>query len=411
MKHIYSFLIIIFLTSTAFSQTWVQKLNGRSVWSLGKDNSGNLFAGGLTGVNSRIWKSTDGGNSWDTIYIGNGSTMWGFAFDSNGNMFVANFNSGVLISTNGGTNFSITDTSNFNGERPQGIACDNNGRVYVTTSGGFFRSTNFGNTFTATALGGSNCLPVAVDGDSSNIVYVGVSAASGVGIGFYRSTDYGLTFGSNLNAGKNGYNIYQKEDGTLYMITTTSPYNVDRSSNNGLTWTTLGNAPATPRGITLDATGNIYLAGNGGAYKSTNGGSTFTNFNLTGSCTPALTFGNKILVGTSGTGAGVYIYTDSSIVGIEPISNNQPGKFILYQNYPNPFNPETRIKFDLPVSGNVILSVYNINGKEVIRLQSGKLAEGIYSYSFDGTELSSGVYYYKLVTDEYSETKRMVLVK
>jgi len=63
-------------------------------------------------------------------------------------------------------------------------------------------------------------------------------------IGFYRSTDYGVTFGINLNPGKNGYGILQLPiNGDLYMITTTSPYNFDKSTNKGLSWTTISNAP------------------------------------------------------------------------------------------------------------------------------------------------------------------------
>lgn len=411
MKYIYIFLALIILTLNVNAQTWVQKLNGRSVWSLAKDDNGNLFAGGLTGANSRIWRSSDGGNSWDTIYIGTGSTMWGFAFDLSGNMYVANFSAGLLKSTNGGVNFTVTDTSNFNGKRPQGVACGISGHVYVTTASGFFRSTDFGSTFTETALTGTNVLPVIVDKDSSNIVYVGVSSAGGMGIGFYRSTDYGLTFSSNLNPGKNGYGIYQHSDGSIYMITTTSPYNVDKSTNKGLAWTTLGNALAAPRGITIDLAGNIYLAGNGGAYRSTNGGSSFVNFNLMGSCTPALTFQNKIFVGASGGTAGVYIYTDSTISGTIPIINTYPGNYSLSQNYPNPFNPETNIKYSIPIASNVKLILYDVTGKELSVLLNEFKNPGTYDLRINVDKLSSGVYFYKMETERFATIRKMVVVK
>lgn len=411
MKYLAIVLSVLLISVTANSQTWVQKLNGRSVWSLAKDVNGNLFAGGLTAANSRIWKSSDGGNSWDTIYIGGGSTMWGIAFDMSGNMYVANFSDGLLKSTNGGMNFTALDTSHFNGKRPQGVACGVSGHVYITTASGFFRSTDFGSSFTETALTGSNVLPVVVDKDSMNIIYAGVSSAGGVGIGFYRSTDYGLTFGSNLNPGKNGYNIYQNTDGSVYMITTTSPYAVDRSTNKGLSWTTLGNALATPRGITIDLSGNIYLAGNGGAYKSTNGGANFVNFNLTGSCTPALSYQNKILVGASGGTAGVYIYTDSTISGTIPIGNTFPGSYSLSQNFPNPFNPETNIKYSIPTASNVKLTLHDVTGREVVVLLNEYKNPGFYDIKVNASRLSSGVYFYRIETEGFNAIRKMIVIK
>ncbi len=97
-----------------YSQTWVQKLNGRNVWSLAKDHQGNIYAGGLTGTHSRIWKSTNGGDSWDTIFVGAGQTMWDFSFDQSNNIYVANFSNGLLKSTNNGLNFTLIPNSAFN---------------------------------------------------------------------------------------------------------------------------------------------------------------------------------------------------------------------------------------------------------------------------------------------------------
>lgn len=287
MKSLVVFCSIILIgTSSVLSQTWERSLNGRSVWSLARDAQNNVYAGGLTGANSRIWKSTNNGTTWDTIYFGSGQTMWDFAFDQQGNMYVANYSAGLLKSTNYGANFTIIPSSVFNNKNLQGVECGNDGYIYVNTSSGFFRSTDYGQTFTETALTGLICLPVLVDKDSSNIVYVGVSGGSG--IGFYRSTDYGLTFSSNLNPGKNGYNLYQKENGDLYMISTTSPYNFDISTNRGLSWTTASNLPSAQRGVTYSDSNFIYTSGNGGVFKSTDNGSTFSNVNFTITATPIL---------------------------------------------------------------------------------------------------------------------------
>ena len=91
--------------------------------------------------------------------------------------------------------------------------------------------------------------------------------------------------------------------------------------------------------------------------------------------------------------------------------DSQPQQYVLEQNYPNPFNPTTVIRFTLPKAGNTNLSVYNVLGEKVITLVNEELSKGSYRFLFDGKELSSGIYFYKLSTDNYSQIKKMLLVK
>ena len=98
------------------------------------------------------------------------------------------------------------------------------------------------------------------------------------------------------------------------------------------------------------------------------------------------------------------------------ISNLIPEKFNVYQNYPNPFNPSTKIKFDIPSGLNgsdskVRLSVYNSLGKEIAELVNENLGAGSYETEFDASDFSSGVYFYKIETDNFSQTKSMFLIK
>ncbi len=95
----------------------------------------------------------------------------------------------------------------------------------------------------------------------------------------------------------------------------------------------------------------------------------------------------------------------------EPISNIIPEKYALYQNYPNPFNPVTNIKFDIPKASYVKINVYNVLGKEVSLLMSENKPAGRYSIDFDASSLTSGVYFYKIETGDFAETKRMVILK
>ena len=99
------------------------------------------------------------------------------------------------------------------------------------------------------------------------------------------------------------------------------------------------------------------------------------------------------------------------LVGIEPISNEIPNVFKLYTNYPNPFNPVTKIKFDIAKNTNVNFQVYDILGRVVETLVNGELKAGRYEVEFDGYSLSSGVYFYKLVTNDFVDTKRMLMIK
>lgn len=103
-------------------------------------------------------------------------------------------------------------------------------------------------------------------------------------------------------------------------------------------------------------------------------------------------------------------------VGIKHVSDFIPDKFALYQNYPNPFNPVTNIKFDIPKEvGNqkseARLVIFDILGREVGVLINEKLEPGRYEIKWDGTNYSSGVYFYKITAGSFSETKKMMLVK
>jgi hypothetical protein len=83
----------------------------------------------------------------------------------------------------------------------------------------------------------------------------------------------------------------------------------------------------------------------------------------------------------------------------------------LNQNYPNPFNPTTTISFTIPSTSNVSLKVFNILGKEVATLVNESKSAGNYSINFNASGLSSGVYFYQLTTDNFTSTKKFILMK
>lgn len=113
------------------------------------------------------------------------------------------------------------------------------------------------------------------------------------------------------------------------------------------------------------------------------------------------------------------VYINPKTIGIKPIGDIVPSEFGLNQNYPNPFNPVTKIKFNIPLTSKTKLVVFDAMGREVSTLVDAKLEAGVYEVNWDGNNFSSGVYFYKLITEipssntgeNYIETKKMLLMK
>jgi len=98
------------------------------------------------------------------------------------------------------------------------------------------------------------------------------------------------------------------------------------------------------------------------------------------------------------------------VLSVNPIES-VPSEITLYQNYPNPFNPFTDIRYTVPENSDVVLKVYNTLGREIATLVNQKQSSGIHSVRFDATNVSSGMYYYRLITQRYADTKKMIVLK
>ena len=115
------------------------------------------------------------------------------------------------------------------------------------------------------------------------------------------------------------------------------------------------------------------------------------------------------------------VYGDTSflISGVNKIASDIPESFALFQNYPNPFNPTTKIKFSIPLSRGLPerrgvftrLIVYDLLGNEVATLVNENLNPGTYEVTWDASNFASGIYFYKLETENFSETKKLILLK
>ena len=100
-----------------------------------------------------------------------------------------------------------------------------------------------------------------------------------------------------------------------------------------------------------------------------------------------------------------------SAIGIQQINANIPKENMLSQNYPNPFNPSTKIRFSIKKTETVELRVFDILGKEISIMKFGILKPGYYESGFNAEELPSGIYFYRITAGEFTDTKRMILLK
>jgi photosystem II stability/assembly factor-like uncharacterized protein len=187
------------------------------------------------------------------------------------------------------------------------------------------------------------------------------------------------------------------------------------TTDGGTSWTIRSEGPLQQpsyHSIAMEDTFNGLAIGDGGmAARTTDGGMSWVELpRPTGSNLFGLRFqgpGRAIAVGGYGT---ILRYTSEIPVAVasEP---GVPAGFRLCQNYPNPFNPSTTIKFELPKSSEVRLSVYDMLGREVSVLVHERREAGVHEVRFDGTNLASGVYVYRLQAGDFVQSKRMLVLK
>jgi len=111
-------------------------------------------------------------------------------------------------------------------------------------------------------------------------------------------------------------------------------------------------------------------------------------------------------------GFGIIVKTENA-GGLTKIISNEESitNYTLSQNYPNPFNPQTEISFSIPNDGNINLKIYNSTGEEVSNPVKTFLRKGTHSVTFYAGDLPSGIYFYKLEAEKFSEVKKMMLIK
>ncbi len=409
----YSRLSYKLFRSTDTGKTWAN-VNSNSITSklLNDVEMMNQDVTIAVGDSGMIVRSEDAGVTWTRPLSGSVLELAGVSLkgistvDQNVGFVVGSYGT-ILRTTNAGVSWiviqSIT-TSDLND-----VSCSSPYICYAVGSNGIIMKTTDGGT-TWLGLGG-------ITSQNLNAIHTsGENTFSLVGAnGFFgRTTDDGKNW--TVNAFTQGLplnDVYFVDENKGIVIGDVG--RIYRTTDGGHLWALI------PSGTTLDLH-SIYFANdlvgfitgdNGVVLFTVDGGQSWSMAGnhyyphlmaISGSDSYHLT-----AVGASGT----IIRTNTGGFLSVPASSPtvRPERFTLDQNYPNPFNPVTAIRFSIPETRVVTLKVYDLLGREVARLVDERLAPGTYTVSWDANNVTSGVYFYRLTAGDYSEVKKMLLVR
>jgi photosystem II stability/assembly factor-like uncharacterized protein len=373
--------------------------------SLVIDSSNYIYSEGLSIMGSPPFvRSEDNGNSW-SILIPNGllddSYMGSLLVDYNGYLLAANSKSGVIISTDHGNNWNSYN-NDLTIETPNCMAIDNKGVLYVgTLDSGIYRSINKSNwvkVFNPPSFGPRNLVI-----NSSGHIFAGTWN------GVFRSTDSGDNWMS-INNGLLNLDIQSliiAQNGDI-IVGDGSGY-VSLSTDNGNTWTEIGATGTQIMSLAVNSLGYFFVGTYaGGVYFSSDNGNSWQQKN-----SGLFPYAYALAINSNGIiflGGADGIYRGNSIMGIND-KGLSVNSFYLQQNYPNPFNPSTTIKYSLANRQFVSLKVFNILGHEIVNLVNEEKAAGQYNVSFNAVNLPSGIYFYTIHAGNFTETKKLILLK
>jgi hypothetical protein len=403
--------VMILLFSTLASAQWTQTsgANGSFIYCFTVKGT-DLFAGYSNGVNSgSIIRSTDYGVNWTDVSAGLPSVQIMALTTFGNNLFTSESDGGIYISTNDGTNWNITALTV---EYILGFATIGTNLFAASKYNGVYLSTDNGTNWNFVNSGLTNTEIRAVYAKGSDL-FVGTR-----GGGVFISTNNGSSW-TVMNSGLTMKYVYSLASIGSNLFAGTWNAGVFRSTNNGTNWTHTNIGLPTSPIYALVAIGSNLFAGTygSGVYLSTNNGDNWSEVNngLTALSINALAICGSYLY-AGGDGSGVWRRPLSEMItGIEDEQNSLPESFSLEQNFPNPFNPSTVIRYQLPLSSNVTLKVFDVLGNEVATLVNEYKSTGRYEVEFNTSSInrqtSSGIYFYQLKAGDYIQTKKMILMK
>jgi photosystem II stability/assembly factor-like uncharacterized protein len=409
------------------------------------------------GTGGLIVKTTNGGINWIKKSHGTDNWLWDVRFSDINTGFAAGDYGTLLKTTNGGVNWELSQfyweddlsaIANIDSYK-WFIASGPDGKIFKTTNTGLSwdtlytnlyainrlefinQNTGFGvckyNTFFKTTNGGMNWIIYnnlnysqnwSMDFIDENTGYAGYKTAKTTNGGINWDTiSLGFDFVAydiqflNHNTGflAGGYNNYGNYHGLVLKTT-----------NGGFNWTSVEIAAVIIEDIYFVNQDVGFVMHGNLIFKTTNGGLNWFQLRTCSNNYYTVSYFNNASTGYLVGSVGNIIKTTNGggePIGIQPISNEVPYQFILHQNYPNPFNPVTKIQFSIPPSKGVRgmstrLVIYDILGREIATLVNEQLSPGVYEVEWNGTNYSSGIYFYQIsINNEQLATKKMVLIK
>jgi len=412
MKRFISLLLTIQLIANLSYSQWMNQLSNtnRTLYDIEFLNN---KTGWVVGVGGTIRKTTNGGINWFVIVHPVGTKLLSsiHLVDSNYVYVVGDFET-IIKTSDGGNSWEIIRNgpigkgSSYEGlffiNKDTGWICGNSQYILRTSNGGL----DFDSTFLFWGI-------------LSDIYFKNQNTGvmSGWAGGVFKTTNSGSNWYQGdiiLNSNQPNFrklSFINKDTGWI----TGGDGRVFRTTNCGTSWDSIYHLNTLPNVMYCAEFVNDYtgwVSGeNGIIYKTTNTGQSWTQqISNTSNLITSMWFYNDSLGWASCGFGGILNTTNGGLTHInsaETMKNN----FRLFQNYPNPFNPITQIHYELHTPGFVSLKVYDILGNVVETLVEKIEYAGLHSVEWGGTNFSSGIYFYRLITGEFSETKKMILQK
>lgn len=338
-------------------------------------------------------------------------------------------------STNGGISFNSA-MNGINGSEPTNwstpvIMDPNSPNILYYGTHSIYRTTNGAGNWTKVSpqltdwVSGSRLgtiTTIAVAPTNSNVIYAGTDDAH-----VWVTSDNGLNW-IDVSAGLpqrwvTRVVVDPQDDSIVYVTFSGLKWrdpqpHVYRSTNKGNNWTdissNLPDIPVNAFAVDNNYSNVLYLGSDAGMFVSFNTGD---SWEALGEGLPILPIGdikihpveNTLVAGTYG--RSMYKLDLNQVVSVKNDKSQTASDFYLEQNYPNPFNPNTKIVYQLRVTGNVTLKVYDVVGNEITTLVDAFKEAGNHEIDFNAAGFASGVYFYKLETDNQTQTKKMILLR
>ena len=371
------------LTTTDGGQNWIQRVSGIST-ALTNVFIRNSSTGWIVGDYGVILKTTTGGVLWSPYYSGTTQNLEGVRFISDLTGFAVGYNNVILKTTDGGQNWA-TKPSGTTGYWLNSVSFVNSTTGWISGgnyngNGQIYKSTNGGESWQLQVIPSTSWL--------ANIHFVNI--------------DKGWAVGSNgsivntINGGLPGPNapnlVFPPNNSINVPVNTTFRWsNVTGAQHYTFQISTLSNFSVITDSITVDT--NLYSI-------------------PIGKLTYALTYFWRVKAFNAvGSSPWSSVWMFSTLTGINSISTVIPSEFKVYDAYPNPFNPTTKIKFDVPKATSMQIIVFDVTGRQVDRVFDGNISAGTFEYTWKAEKFNSGVYILRVISKEFSASKKLLLVK